>query len=501
MDIDWYKRGKEVIKYISQFWSPHAGQQLVLDEILTHHKPLVYVECGRKFGKTEMSVFMCWYMAMLKPDSEVYYLAPEVKLARELVWPNFRMQSCNTGRREFPKEVADILGGEVKVYNQEMRITFPNGSFIKVDGSDNYDKQRGLKPDFVVADEYREFKQGWLEAYEPNMMVKNGTIFFITTPPHTRNHAFQQAHYCKLNEHGDAFYINRPSYTNDKIPGLSERLDRKKAQLIAEGREDEWRREYLAEFVEDSVSHIFPGISTDIIHNYPEKQAFFADITAKCGDIDPIIVVNPGNTTFLAAIAAIYDEYEAKLHILDVKTTDVSRESRASTVSQWIDEFAVDWNIPTSLLWDNTVVTGKNVSISDTYWSFLNRSCYTVSLRDISIEETIATIKEMGDKEAICIGSDAKDLILECQQVVRNENDKSLPVRYPPLVECLLALVNHIDYTPDERDIPRKPTYSEQELKTLLDPTPFWDRVEDIRASRYTKLEDIQYFDDYEKFY
>lgn len=257
-------RQKRALNYLSSVWKPHGGQVQAGRAVFGQGAKMVYIECGRKFGKSEFSVFACWMKAIMHPNSEVYYLAPAVKLARELVWANRRMQTCNSYKGDFLKRMEKLLGGPIEISKQEMRIILPNGSFIKVDGSDNIDSQLGLKPDLIIADEFRTFKEEWLEFMTPNLAAKNGALVAISTPPLGPNRAYEHAIECKKRmEEGNPryFYLNLPSETNDAVPHLKGWLKDEKQRLIGLGREKEWLREYMAQYIADNEDAILPQLN------------------------------------------------------------------------------------------------------------------------------------------------------------------------------------------------------------------------------------------------
>lgn len=317
-------RARKALEYLSTCWTPHAGQKKAGEAVFNSPADLVYIECGRKFGKSELSTFMCWIKAIMKPNSEVYYLAPAVKLAKELVWANQRMQTCNTYDPEFIKNMERILGGEIQIFRHEMRIVLPNGSFIKIDGSDNIDNQLGLKPDFVVADEYRTFKSEWIEFMRPNMAPKKGKIVFISTPPLGPNHAYEMALECRAGmSEGDPgyFYLNLPSQVNDRLPGHDKWLEKEKQRLYRLGREKEWQREYMAKYLTSDENAVIPHISRHTICTH--ESTVNAVKNRRNDRIEWYCTLNPGNSTVMAAILGGINYHTGDVYLLgEVKLWD-----------------------------------------------------------------------------------------------------------------------------------------------------------------------------------
>jgi hypothetical protein len=79
-------------------------------------------QCGRSSGKTEVLSYNNWRWAFENPGSENYIIEPLFTQAREILWASNRIQSFG------PEHWID------KVNDTECRITFTNGSFIKLEG-------------------------------------------------------------------------------------------------------------------------------------------------------------------------------------------------------------------------------------------------------------------------------------------------------------------------------------------------------------------------------
>jgi hypothetical protein len=82
--------------------------------------------------------YLLWRWAWTFPGSENYYFAPYMKPAREILWASRRIQTFG------PDSWID------SVNDTEMRIRKKNGSFIKLEGADNDQALRGIKPRGLV---------------------------------------------------------------------------------------------------------------------------------------------------------------------------------------------------------------------------------------------------------------------------------------------------------------------------------------------------------------
>lgn len=430
---------EEIRQLLRSIWTPHAGQRIVGDAIFNSKAELIYTQCGRKYGKTELSVYCAWVWALLNPNSEIYYLAPLVKQAKELVWANNRMQTCNSLNPNFIPEVERILGGPVKINAQEARVILPNGSFIKVDGSDNYEAQRGLKPDFIVADEYRNFQRQWLETVRPNMLVKRGKILFITTPPHIPNHAYEMAEECRLayeNKDPKYFYIQASSYTNDRIQGNKEWLDDEKARLLRLGRENEWIREYMATFVSNNENAVLPTINRETARPHDTILSEMDSLGAK-EDAEIIVTLDPSNTTTFSALISIHFPKEAMVYVVESVEENSSQRANVKAfiadVKSRIDSYRKRYFAPNVYYmhnekceWIANDLYSLGSLVSDPSPVEYNDSLYG-----------IMTLKEATMQGRIKISDNCKALIKASELYVKDEETGQIPNKAPPMINCL----------------------------------------------------------------
>jgi hypothetical protein len=241
---------------MNQRWKPHPGQVRILAPLLNGESSEIFGQCGRNFGKTELITYVLWRWALAFPGSENYYFSPYMKQSREILWASNRIQSMG------PR---DEIAGEPN--KSEMRIILNNGSFIKLDGSDNVEAYRGVKPKgLTVFDEFKDFRPEFYEAYDPNRAAHDSPLFIIGTPPDHECQFTQVAENFKKNPN-KRFY-QAPTSEN---PYISRRwIEAKKAELYARGEGDAWEREYEAKFVRGGAGKIFPMLKES--HRVPHDE-------------------------------------------------------------------------------------------------------------------------------------------------------------------------------------------------------------------------------------
>ncbi len=308
---------KAVVAALHQNWTPHSGQIPILRAVFKDKVPFTFVRCGRKFGKTEVLLYILSRWALTHPNAACYFIAPQYKQAKEILWANNRAQNF------VPRPLIK------KIDNQETRITFINDSFLKIDGGDNPDSLRGLTMDIVGLEEYREHDPIIIsEIARPNLAPTNGPLIVIGTPPEGGvNDAGEKHHYqreeeeaAKAMDRGRGFAIHRPTHVN---PHISEEwLDEEKARLISRGEEYVWKREYLAEYCMGGKNVIFPMFrrlrhaDNTPAHFVPHEE-LMAEIKKDLSHLKFYMIADPGNKTVFAVLFICYNPYTGKVYVLD----------------------------------------------------------------------------------------------------------------------------------------------------------------------------------------
>ena len=125
--------------------------------------------CGRRFGKTFLSIRELCYAARI-PKQTVWYVAPTYKQAKQIVF------------RPLKERLMDLRWVK-KINETNLEIELKNGSVIGLRGADNYDSLRGVGLNFLVLDEFADIKpEAWYETLRPTLSDKAGRALFIGTP-------------------------------------------------------------------------------------------------------------------------------------------------------------------------------------------------------------------------------------------------------------------------------------------------------------------------------
>lgn len=287
----------EILEGLHRNWSPLPWQVGLGNALFYQNIKDIGAQCGRSSGKTDIAAYCTWRYAMQFPGSENYIFEPLQKQAKEILWAPNRIQNFG------PKEWMD---GEPN--NTEMRIKFKNGSFIKIDGSDNVDALRGIKPKgLVVYDELKDHKPAFIDAMEPNRARYDAPALYLGTPPEAHNHYVDLMD--DLRSRSDAFWTRATSF--DNVHNSRAFLERQKQKHIANGELNKWLREYEALFVKGGKNSIFPQI---LNRTFPK----FEDICPK--DLNKWILwvcFDPASTSTFGVVFLLFNPYTKRVIVFD----------------------------------------------------------------------------------------------------------------------------------------------------------------------------------------
>ena len=140
-------------------------------------KRFIVAICGRRFGKTVLSIRQICKAASLA-NQEVWYIAPSYRQAKGIVWRQLK--------RKLRKH-----NWIAKVNETELTIELPWNTRICLKGADNPDSLRGVGLNFIVMDEFADIDPvAWNEVLRPTLADKNGSALFIGTPRGTGNWSY-----------------------------------------------------------------------------------------------------------------------------------------------------------------------------------------------------------------------------------------------------------------------------------------------------------------------
>ena len=236
----------EGISDLNELWKPHDAQVPIGRAIFYEGAKDIFVQMGRNTGKTEVASYCLWRWAYENPNSENYIFEPFLKQAREILWAGRRIQTFG------PNDWIESIN------ESELRIRFKNGSFIKLEGSDNEAAMAGIKPKgLIIYDEFKDHRVKSIQNFEPNRAAFDVPALFIGTPPSIHNHYVDYMNLAKEGSDGWR-YFHAPTSSNPHIK--KSWLEKKRRELEKLGELETWYREYEALYVKGSKGSVFPHI-------------------------------------------------------------------------------------------------------------------------------------------------------------------------------------------------------------------------------------------------
>lgn len=198
-------------------------------------KRFIFVQSGRRFGKTTLMQEWLKENAFNNPNTTWWYVAPTFKQAKSLMF----LPLLNS----IPK--SEI----VNINRQDGDIRLKNGSLIGIRGSDRPDNLRGPRDGLngVGMEEYSFHKEGvWQLIIRPQLADKKGKALFIGTPSMKKGIDYRDiAEYAKSGIDKEWGYFHFTIYDNPHIS--KDEIEKIKASTT----ESAWTQEYMADFVEE----------------------------------------------------------------------------------------------------------------------------------------------------------------------------------------------------------------------------------------------------------
>lgn len=429
----------KMIMDISQACVLHDAQKLVAKAIFIDGVTRIFIEAGRKVGKTTLIPYCSYRMALSKPNAVIYICAPFYNQARELLWSDHRITHF------LPKDIAEKYG--VKLNNTELRVSFGNGSFIKLIGSDNAEAGRGVNPDMIIFDEGKDVNEDFYTGMEPNLAAKGGILMMVGTPPETEDNLF-----CKLADEikresldgNISRYFNFPTWCNPHIS--KDWLRKQKQRLIDRGEEDKWLREYEAKRVQGGSNSIFPMFKRSRhVRKYDE---LLLEVKRHIKDWDLIYSFDPGSSSTFAGLMVIINKRTKKVIVLDEIYEE--RVGYMSTGSIYpIARQQMDNVNPFEDRWTEVYDNAAMWFASEVQFAFGKN--LTPCEKDVKTKmDKLSMIKDMLNMDYIVFSDKCQKTIFEIENFVRDKNGKIDKCKDHG-ADCLRYALNaaNYDFTPD----------------------------------------------------
>lgn len=285
----------------------HEGQIQMSKAFFEDKKRVIFSQWGRSGAKTESNIFIATTFAILNPFTETYIVCPQIKQAKKIYWLPKRLQNYA------PPQYLDGAPRE-----SELRLCFTNGSTVILDGCENYEALRGIKPHLVIYDEFQDHSKEFdEEVMQPTLMGRGASLIVTGTPPKSRDAYFVEFRQRLLDEiaSGDntRMYLELPSWMNPSLDRAE--LEKKKIALFKSGDEAVWYREYEGKLIFGGEGSVFPSWE-------PKKHVLRHDIIMPLLERDKsklkwITACDPGTNSCFAVLFCAYNPYTSQLYVLD----------------------------------------------------------------------------------------------------------------------------------------------------------------------------------------
>ena len=419
-------------------WDLHAGQKIPAREMFNNGKRRVWLQCGRSYGKSHYARYVAARYAIENPGSACYIIAPERKQAHEIHWVQGPCNITNI----IPREL--LLEGDSALNKSELRVLLKNGSFIKLDGSDNETSLRGLKPDLVVADEFQGWRpESWV-AMEPNFIAKNTLVLILATPPDRECYYTEEWRYHKnqvTQNNPKYFYQELPTEANPRYP--KDELAELERKHYAKGEEAVWQREYMAKFVPGGVNAVFGTLWNR--EKFVRPHATLMRVLKKdAHKVRWYSIFDPGTESVFAVLHAVHNPFTAEIFLLE----EIYEKNRNNTSSGQIWDRAM---VNERALYSAEPRSWRRVYDEAAAWfareiQFNYRETLNKTQKNLHTKESmISTVKEIMLNGKLHVSDRLKNFIFEIENYVTDDKGR-LPDKDDHLLDCLFYLVSFCNY-------------------------------------------------------
>lgn len=425
----------------------HDGQIKIAKAFFNEKKRIIQSQWGRSAGKTECVLYIAYTYALLNDGVLVYIICPQLKQGRKIYWTSRRLQDYGPPEYILNHRDSDLI------------VELKNGSKICVEGQENYNALRGIKPNLVFYDEFQDHSREFdLEVMRPNLIAKKSSLIITGTPPKKRSAYYVEFRDLLLQEvnGGDdtRLYLEMPSSAN---PSLDQgELDKIEKQLIKSGNETLWKREYLGQLVFGGEGSVFPKWAVKT-HVRPH-EIVLSFIQKKATSMKWYTICDPGNTGCFAVLFVAYNPLTAQFYILDEIYEKDPKKTDAKSMWTRIKEKQRELfpNAPKGT-WKTYYDEAASWFYREIQANF-HEPLFKTDKNNSDPDEQISLIKiMMAEEDCLFVSSRCKWLAWEIDSYVTDENG-NYPDENDHLIDCFRYGVSasafkflHKAYDPSEK--------------------------------------------------
>lgn len=287
----------------------HEGQVTALAPLFDDRNiGTLLIACGRKFGKTELALYLLWRQALLFPNSAVYYVAPSREQAKKLLWDVRRLHHYMSEKYQ-----------DGKPNNRDLMIRLKNGSFIQLMGSENYEAANGLSPHLIVYDEFKAFNPNFHRTMGPNRVTHGAKLVVIGTLADSgainRKEYFALMKFCKEDPSAHVHVATTFDNPINKLPYKKRAIEEEIALLRARGDEDVVQREFFSRIIPGGSRSVFPMFSR--VSQVVPHEDLKKEIEKDMNDLQWYCTMDPGSSTCFAVLFVAINPFTKQVYVLD----------------------------------------------------------------------------------------------------------------------------------------------------------------------------------------
>lgn len=421
-------------------WQIKFGQALFRDG-----KKRIFLQNARKSGKTEAAVFAMVRWALENPNTHVLYCAPFRIQAQELIFSNNRLRDMVPA-----KYIA-------KISKSELRVTFINGSWIKLAGADNPDSLRGIEPHLLILDEVANISEQFILNFLPNLTPHKAPAIYMGTPPALAGIYNKLAEECQADP--NSFWIQVKTADNPHIdPG---EIERERLALFARGEHDVFSREYEGRFVTGGSKAIFPML--DKRHLVPFnvlRERVDRDVT----QLQWYVSLDPGNSTVFGGLIAAHNPFTQENFVFGEIYETRSTHTSISNIMAQVKVIQDSLNLPASIDWNWIVDNAAAWARAEIMERDPTIFCEATRKMENPKESGLSLMKDLFSRDKLLIATHCKHFYKELLNYVKDDNG-NIPKKNDHLIDAARYFLGSAGCAlgPDTTPNPDKPAVEDQE--------------------------------------
>lgn len=407
-------------------WKLDTNQKEVYNIFQNSDTKIVVFASSRRLGKTYTLCIMGLEQCLQNPNSSVIFIAPTLKMARQITKSIMRQLLNDCPRHLMPK-----------FQSQEKVWKFSNGSEMIFAGADaeNIESVRGSEAHLVLIDEagfFSDLKYAINSVLIPTTTTTRGKILMASTPPLSPSHDFV-SYLQKAQLEGNLIkktIFDNPRLTKQDIDSLADEV----------GGIDsvDFKREYLAEIITDASKAVIPEFNEEkerlIVKEWPRPPYYYSYVGMDLGFRD-----------FTVALFAYYDFANAKVIIEDEIVLN-GQEFTTQTLAERIAQKELD------------IFKGKPVSlrVSDNNLIVINdlakmHGLFFIPTMKDDKDSAINQLRMLISSDRVIINPKCKTLIYHLKSAIwkgnRKTYDRGMDGSHFDAVDAAVYLIRNIDYS------------------------------------------------------